>query len=107
MANLVQKFVVHKAEEASPLLPQHIALVDEQGGDWTGGGAAEVAEATTKKAGTVKKASAVTAVSAEDAAEAAESPTKEEFDKLVALANANKAAINALIENMKSAGQME
>ena len=31
MANLVQKFVVHPASDASPLLPQHVALVGEDG----------------------------------------------------------------------------
>lgn len=33
---LVQKFIVEDAEEASSLLPQHIALVDPEGNDWNG-----------------------------------------------------------------------
>ena len=52
--------------------------------------------------GTLKQ-SGLTAgkVTAADAAAAGEAPTKAEFDALVTLANANKAAINALIKAQK------
>ena len=63
--------------------------------------------ATTTAMGGVKKASATVAVSASDAAAAAaDTVTKAEFDAVVALANANKAAINDIISKAKTAGQM-
>lgn len=47
--------------------------------------------------------SALAAVSAANATAAAgDTPTKAEFDTLVTLANANKAAINAVIEALKA-----
>ena len=36
--NLVQKYIVHPGAEASGLLPQHVALVKEDGSDFGGGG---------------------------------------------------------------------
>ena len=63
--------------------------------------------ATASVLGGVKQAAATAAVSAEDAAAAgAEAVTKAEFDAVVALANANKAAINDVISKAKAAGQM-
>lgn len=48
------------------------------------------------------------AVSAADGVAAAgANPTKAEFDAVVTLANANKAAINALLTKLKNAGLME
>ena len=38
MSQLVQKMIVCKAEKASPLLPMRVALVNEDGGDYGGGG---------------------------------------------------------------------
>lgn len=38
MSQLVQKMIVCKAEEASPLLPVRVALVSEDGSDYGGGG---------------------------------------------------------------------
>lgn len=62
--------------------------------------------ATTAKAGVVKMAAALTKVTVADATAAAgEAPTKAEFDALVALANACKAAINGNADKAKSAGQ--
>ena len=104
MANLVQKFVVHSVSEASPLLPQHVALVNEDGTEF--GGGQSVGSATTAKEGLVKKASATEAVSIADAAAAAgETVTKAEFDSVVALCNALKAALNDHMAKAKSAGQ--
>ena len=63
--------------------------------------------ATTTTAGLVKKASATTAVASPDAtAAASETVTKEEFDKVVALANELKKQVNDLISKAKTAGQM-
>lgn len=39
---LVQKFVVHQPEDASPIMAQHVALVDESGAPYGGSGAATV-----------------------------------------------------------------
>ena len=103
--NLIQKLVVHKGSEASDLMPMHVALVNDDGSDFGGGKAP--GNATTTTAGLVKKASATTAVASPDATAAAtETVTKEEFDKVVALANACKAQLNDLITKAKSAGQM-
>lgn len=33
---LVQKFIVEDVDKASSLLPQHVALVDSEGNEWTG-----------------------------------------------------------------------
>ena len=54
---LVQKFIVEPAEKASPLLPQHIALVDAKGKPITVGAAD--GEATAEEAGIVRQAAHV------------------------------------------------
>lgn len=54
----VQKFIVEDIEKASPLLPAHVALINPDGSPFVGGSTG-VAVATTKKAGTVKKAFSV------------------------------------------------
>ena len=41
---LVQKYIVHGADEASSLLPAHVALVNEDGSAFAGGGSAEIAD---------------------------------------------------------------
>lgn len=82
--DLVQKYVVHDSDEASPLLPMHIALVNEDGSEFGGG----AAPATVAKAGVVKKMSAVAAL-ADDATTA---------DVI--------AAVNDLIAKAKTAGVM-
>lgn len=103
--NLVQKLVVHGGDEASGLMPMHVALVTEDGSDFGGGDAP--GNATTTTAGLVKKSSAVTAVASADAAAATgDAPTKAEFDAVVALANECKAQLNDLIAKAKTAGQM-
>lgn len=105
-SNIVQKCIVHDDADVSPLLPMHVALFNEDGTPFTGGGDAPEA-ATTSTAGLVKKASATTAISSPDAsAAAAETVTKAEFDAVVAVANACKAAVNDLIAKAKTAGQM-
>ena len=38
--DLVQKYIVHDSDEASPLLPMHVALVNEDGSEFGGGAAA-------------------------------------------------------------------
>lgn len=102
--NLVQKFIVHPGSEASDLLPQHVALVNDDGSDF--GGEAP-GNATTTTAGLVKKSSAVSAVASADATAATgEAPTKAEFDAVVALANELKTQVNDLISKAKTAGQM-
>lgn len=107
MASLVQKFIVEDVDKASSLMPQHVALVKPDGSAFTGGGGASVADATTAKAGIVKKASATAAVASADATEAAgDAPTKAEFDAVVALCNELKAQLNDVITKAKSAGQM-
>lgn len=102
--NLVQKYVVHPGAEASSLLPQHVALVNEDGSDF--GGEAP-GNATTSTAGLVKKASATTAIASPDAVAAAtETVTKAEFDAVVTLLNECKAQVNDMISKAKTAGQM-
>ncbi|KFI50018.1 head fiber protein [Bifidobacterium biavatii] len=54
--------------------------------------------------GGVKKGAAVAAVTVADPAAAAAAPTKAEYDALLALAKANKVAINGLIASLKAAG---
>lgn len=103
--NLVQKYVVHPGDEASSLLPQHVALVNEDGSDFGGGEAP--GNATTATAGLVKKSSSVSAVASADATEATgDAPTKAEFDAAVTLLNECKAQLNDLISKAKTAGQM-
>lgn len=102
---LVQKAIVHKKAEASPLLPMHIALVNEDGTEFDGGEAPSAA--TVEKAGVVKKASATAPVAAADATVAAgDTVTVEEFNKVVTLLNECKAKLNDSISKSKSAGQM-
>ena len=103
--NLVQKYIVHPGAEASDLLPQHVALVKEDGSDFGGGKAP--GNATTTTAGLVKKSSAVSAVSSANAAAAAgDAPTKAEFDAVVTLLNECKKQLNDMIAKAKTAGQM-
>ena len=102
--NLVQKLIVHPGAEASGLLPQHVALVNDDGSDF--GGEAP-GNATTTTAGLVKKSSAVSAVASADATAATgDAPTKAEFDAAVTLLNECKAQLNDLISKAKTAGQM-
>lgn len=56
--------------------------------------------------GGVKKAAAVSAVSAADATAAGDAYGKTAAQSLVTLANANKAAINAVLASLKAAGIM-
>lgn len=82
--------IVSKAapEEDQYLVPAALFTEDGSPVDLGGGGDA---------------VSALAAVSAADATAAAgDTPTKAEFDKLVTLANANKAAINAVIAALKA-----
>ena len=60
--------------------------------------------ATTSVAGIVKQSANVAKVVAEDAIAVADTPTKAEVDKIVTLANANKVAINKLIDELIKAG---
>ena len=73
-----------------------------------GGGEAYVLPAATASAlGGVKKASTVAAVSAADATAAGAAYDQTVAQSAVVLANANKAAINAILTNLKAAGIME
>lgn len=103
MNSLIQKLVVHKGGKASGALPQHVALVNEDGTPFSGTAPA----ATVSAAGTVKKASATEAVSAANAAPAASTTvTKAEFDAVVTLCNELKTKLNDHLTKAKSAGQM-
>lgn len=103
MGYMVQKYIVEDAAKASPLLPQHVALVNPDGSAFGGGNAP--GNATTATPGLVKKASAVASVASPDVAAAAgETVTKAEFAKAVAVANECKKQLNALLANLKAAG---
>lgn len=72
-----------------------------------GGGEAYVLPAATSSAlGGVKKAATVATVSAADATAAGADYDQTVAQSTVALANANKAAINAILTNLKAAGIM-
>ena len=62
--------------------------------------------ATTAKAGIMKQSAMVDNVASADASQSEDAPTKEEFDKVVAVANEAKKQINALNEALKTAGIM-
>ena len=72
------------------------------------GGVESVENATTTKAGIVKKASSVASVTAADATSTASTETVDpaEFAAVVALANELKAKLNSVLTNVKNAGQM-
>ena len=69
-----------------------------------GGSSYTLPEASTDAIGGVKKAAAVNAVSVSDATAAGAEYDQTVAQTAVALANANKAAVNALITNLKNAG---
>ena len=71
-----------------------------------GGESYTLPEATTTALGGVKKASSVTVVSVADATAATEAYDQTVAQSVVALSNANKVAINAIIANLKAAGIM-
>lgn len=71
-----------------------------------GGETYELPAASEATLGGVKKAATVAAVSAADATTAGEAYDQTIAQSAVALANANKAAINAILANLKAAGIM-
>ena len=71
-----------------------------------GDGDYELPAATTSALGGVKKSTAVASVSVADAAAAGAAYDQATAQSTVALANANKAAINQIIAGMKAAGIM-
>lgn len=71
-----------------------------------GGGEYELPAATTSVLGGVKKSTAVASVSAADATAAGSAYDQTIAQSAVTLANANKAAINQIITNLKAAGIM-
>lgn len=71
-----------------------------------GGESYELPAASEASLGGVKKAATVAAVSAADATAAGASYDQTVAQSAVALANANKAAINAILTNLKAAGIM-
>lgn len=71
-----------------------------------GSGGYELPAATTDALGGVKKAASVTGISVSDAAAAGTAYDQAAAQSTVALANANKAAINQIIASMKAAGIM-
>lgn len=85
---------------------QYIADNWETISDGIGGGEYELPAATTSALGGVKKSTAVASVSAADATAAGSAYDQTIAQSTVALANANKAAINQIIANLKAAGIM-
>jgi hypothetical protein len=80
-------------------------LWNPDGTPFTGGSAYTLPAATTAALGGVKKGAAVAAVSTADAAAAAgDTPTKAEFDAVVAELNETKKRINAALASLKAAG---
>lgn len=71
-----------------------------------GGEPYELPAATESALGGVKKATTVAAVSAADATAAGGTYDQTVAQSVVTLANANKAAINAILTNLKAAGIM-
>ena len=71
-----------------------------------GDGDYELPAATTSALGGVKKSTAVASVSVADATAAGAAYDQATAQSTVALANANKAAINQIIAGMKAAGIM-
>jgi len=71
-----------------------------------GGGGYELPAASEGALGGVKKASTVAAVSAADVGAAGEAYDQAVVQSAATLANANKAAINAILANLKAAGIM-
>lgn len=71
-----------------------------------GGDPYELPAASEAALGGVKKAAAVAAVSTADATVAGESYDQTVAQSTVTLVNANKAAINAILTNLKAAGIM-
>lgn len=71
-----------------------------------GGEDYELPAASEATLGGVKKAATVATVSASDATVAGEAYDQTAAQSAVALANANKAAINAILANLKAAGIM-
>ena len=69
-------------------------------------GSYELPAATTAELGGVRKSTAVSVVSAADATAAGSAYDQTIAQSVVALANANKAAINQIIANLKTAGIM-
>lgn len=66
-----------------------------------------IAENYTEGEGSFTPATSVDQVSASDASPVGETYTQAEVNAIVTLANANKAAINTLIQAMKTAGLMQ
>lgn len=85
---------------------QYIADNWETISDGIGGGEYELPAATTSALGGVKKSAAVTSVSAADATAAGSAYDQTIAQSVVTIANANKAAINQIITNLKAAGIM-
>lgn len=70
------------------------------------GSSYELPAATTSELGGVKKAVAVENISVADAGTISEAYTQAEVQAIAALANANKAAVNNILANLKAAGIM-
>lgn len=112
---MAYKFIRLVPAEEAPAVPagQSVMLAvavgeDGEAVDIGGGESYVLPAATSSELGGVKAAAATEAVSAADAAAAAaETVTKAEFDAVVSLANALKAAVNDIISKAKTAGQME
>jgi glutaminase len=82
-------------------------VVDKDGNPVSlGGSSYTLPAATTSALGGVKQSAVTAQVAAADAANAAgDTPTKDEFNAVVALANELKAKLNSVINNDRASGQ--
>lgn len=130
MGYMVQKFIVEDAEKASPLMPQHIALVDPEGKPVELGGSAPAADSITTamlkdgqvtdtklaanavgegnlKDGAVTAAKLAAGVLPANATKAKAGLVKQAAkvdDCAASDANGCKASINALLKTLRDAG---
>ncbi len=96
-------------EEEAPTESQIAELINQLAENWpesSGGSSYTLPEATETTLGGVKKSAEVSSVSVSDATAAGEAYDQAIAQSVVALANANKTAINAIITNLKAAGIM-
>lgn len=108
MSAFTQDFIIQPAgrkKHKTGAMDVPACLWNPDGTPFTGGSAYTLPAATTAALGGVKKGAAVAAVSAADAAAAAgDTPTKAEFDAVVAELNETKKRLNAALASLKAAG---
>ena len=108
MSAFTQDFIIQKTNRKKhkpAAMDVPARLWNPDGTPFAGGSAYTLPAATTAALGGVKKGAAVAAVSAADAAAAAgDTPTKAEFDAVVAELNETKKRLNAALASLKAAG---